>query len=154
MVVHALKEHDPVTKIHFSVGLYNLHTNEQLINTYRFAFMRPGFGYTERRILRTARIGVQKIQDLRTPLSWRKNCVVCDECAPWDFSCFRAKLQRWYNIFRSCTDCIRSGGKHFSICCSTDEIFLDFLRVIIRANLFLASFTECFMSLYRKISFS
>jgi len=33
-------------------------------------------------------------------------------------------------------------GNIFSICCSTDEILLDFLKVINTVNLFLASFTD------------
>jgi hypothetical protein len=34
-------------------------------------------------------------------------------------------------------------GNIFSICCSTDEFLLDFLKVMITENLFLASFTDC-----------
>jgi hypothetical protein len=34
-------------------------------------------------------------------------------------------------------------SKIFSICCSTGEFLLDFIEVIITANLFLGSFTDC-----------
>jgi hypothetical protein len=33
-------------------------------------------------------------------------------------------------------------GKIFSICCSTGEFLLDFLKAVIADNLFLASFTD------------
>jgi hypothetical protein len=56
---------------------------------------------------------------------------------------FTGKRTRESIVFRSCTECIRSGGQPFSTCCSTGEFLLDFLKVIFTANLFLASFTEC-----------
>jgi len=34
-------------------------------------------------------------------------------------------------------------GNILSICCSIDKFLLDFLEVIILANLFLSSFTDC-----------
>jgi len=34
-------------------------------------------------------------------------------------------------------------GKIFSICCSTGDVLLDFVKVVITANLLLAFFTDC-----------
>jgi len=47
------------------------------------------------------------------------------------------------NDFRSCTDCIPSGGQNCSIGCSTGKHLLDFLKFITTTKLSPAPFTNC-----------
>jgi hypothetical protein len=64
-VVRALKEHHPVARIQLCNSfLPSVHDGE--VDPQFFSLMRPGFRYVERRILRTAGTGEQKIQDLTT----------------------------------------------------------------------------------------
>jgi hypothetical protein len=55
------------------------------------------------------------------------------------------EFQKVNNVFRRYTECIWSGGQHFSICCSTGEFLLDFIKVITTAIAYrLAPFTHCY----------
>jgi len=53
------------------------------------------------------------------------------------------ELQRVNNFFHSCTECIRSEGIYFQHLCCTCDLLLDFPKVVITANLCLATFTKC-----------
>jgi hypothetical protein len=50
--------------------------------------------------------------------------------------------QRVNNVFQQHTDCVSSGGNIFSICYSTGEFFLHFVKVSITVNIFVISFTN------------
>jgi hypothetical protein len=47
------------------------------------------------------------------------------------------------NVFHSFTECIRSGRQHFQHLYCTYDLLLDFLKVVITANLYPSTFTDC-----------
>jgi hypothetical protein len=115
-VVDALKEHDPVARIHFCnwflQSVYDGEVDPQLV----FSLVRPGFPYVETWILRTAGTGVQKIQDLFTNSLFMttKTCVWCAVSARREISTISGQeLLRVNNVLRWYTDCIRSRGQPF-----------------------------------------
>jgi hypothetical protein len=55
----------------------------------------------------------------------------------------RQEFQRVNKVFCRYTDWIRSIQHIFSNCCRACDVLFDFLKVIIRGNLYLASFTDC-----------
>jgi hypothetical protein len=48
----------------------------------------------------------------------------------WQYTCIMRVNSK---VFRSCTQCTQLGGQIFSICCSSGEVLLGFLRFIITA---------------------
>jgi hypothetical protein len=122
-VVHALKEHVLLARIHFcNQFLQSVHNEAE--PHFEVSLMRPGFHYMERWILKTAGIGVQKISFFMI-----KNWYLVDsKCKPWDNN-FHARSQRVNNLLHWYTDCIWSDKvTFFSICSSTGEFLLDFLQ--------------------------
>jgi hypothetical protein len=95
LIVHALKEHDPVARIHFCNwflrSVYDGEVDPQLV----FFLNEAWFSLMERRILRTGGTEVQKTQDLfmNTSSSWWENwCLVCDECMLSDINNFWPRI--------------------------------------------------------------
>jgi hypothetical protein len=90
-------------------------------------------------------MGVQKILGLfyKYPLYKRKKIGVwCAISAHHVISIIsRQALQRGNNMLCQYTDCIQSGGQHFSAS-SVALFLLGFLKVVITTNLLLASFAD------------
>jgi hypothetical protein len=115
-VVDALKEHNPVSRIHFYnwflQSLYDGEVDPQLVvfSSGTWFSLRGEVNYQNSRYWSAGNL--EFIHEL--PLHDEKICVWCATSARRESSTISGKqLQRVNNVLRLYTDCIRSGGQHF-----------------------------------------